>query len=76
MQYGIVGTGSVEIMNVSESETTTISNLMPSTNYSIQVAAINNAGTGNLSAIIFSLTQGIYTKHVVAEHHVFNLRTL
>ena len=36
----------------------TVSNLMPSTNYSIQVAAVNSAGTGPYSVAIVSKTNG------------------
>ena len=38
---------------------TTISGLMASTTYSIEVAAVNNAGTGLYSPVIMQLTQGI-----------------
>ena len=35
---------------------TTISGLMPSTNYSIEVAAVNSAGTGVYSTVIMGGT--------------------
>ena len=38
---------------------TTISNLTPSTTYNIQVAAVNNAGTGPFSNSISIMTLGI-----------------
>ena len=37
---------------------TTISGLTPSTNYSIEVAAVNSAGTGVYSAAVISETDG------------------
>ena len=37
----------------------TISSLTSSTTYSIQVAAVNSAGTGDFSNIMFQLTEGI-----------------
>ena len=48
VQYGVVGSGSTETVSVSGSSVTeaTISSLMLSTNYTIQVAAVNSAGTG------------------------------
>ena len=61
VQYGVVGSGSTQTMSVSVGSVTeaTISSLMPSTTYSIQVAAVNNAGTGEFSNIMFELTEGI-----------------
>ena len=48
VQYGVEGSGNTENMTVSGASTTqtTISGLNPSTTYSIQVAAVNSAGTG------------------------------
>ena len=48
VQYGVQGSGSTQTMNVSGGGVTeaTISSLMPSTTYSIQVAAVNSAGVG------------------------------
>ena len=60
VQYGVVGSDSTLPVSVSGSVTeTTISMLMPSTNYSIQVAAVNSGGTGVFSIIIFQLTHGM-----------------
>ena len=42
----------------SETETT-ISDLMPSTNYSIEVAAVNNAGTGEYSDTQTTIIDGM-----------------
>ena len=49
-------------MSVSGGETTqaVISGLIPSTNYSIEVAAVNSAGTGLYSNVAFQLTRGTY----------------
>ena len=46
--YGVQGNGSTQTRDVSGGSVTeaTISSLMPSTTYSIQVAAVNSAGTG------------------------------
>ena len=48
VQYGEVGSGSTQTMPVSGGSATeaTISGLKPSTAYSVQVAAMNSAGTG------------------------------
>ena len=36
-----------------------ISSLISSTTYSIRVAAVNSAGTGEFSNVMFQLTEGI-----------------
>ena len=61
VQYGEVGSGSTQTMPVSGGSATeaTISGLMPSTTYSIQVAAETSAGTGPYSAPQAALTAGI-----------------
>ena len=48
VRYGVVGSGNTQTMSISGGSVTeaTISSLMLSTNYSIQVAAVNSAGTG------------------------------
>ena len=48
VRYGEVGSGSTQTMSVSggTSTETTIAGLSSSTEYSIQVAAVNSAGTG------------------------------
>ena len=60
IQYGVVRSGSIQIMSVLESDTsqTTISGLRPATTYSIQVAAVNSAGIGVYSIPINQLTLG------------------
>ena len=58
MLYEEVGSGSTETMPVSGGSATecTISGLMLSTNYSIQVAAETSAGTGPYSDVIITNT--------------------
>ena len=48
VRYGVQGSGSTRTRDISEGDTrhTTISDLNPSTTYSIQVAAVNSAGVG------------------------------
>ena len=60
VQYGVQGNGSTQTMTVSGggSTQTIIFGLNPSTNYSIEVAAVNCVGTGVYSNVIFHLTQG------------------
>ena len=62
MRYDVLGNGSTQALNISGGETTqaVISELIPSTNYSIEVAAVNSAGTGLYSNVSFQLTRGIY----------------
>ena len=57
VRYGVQGSGT-QTMSVSGggATMTTISGLMPSTNYSIEVAAVNNAGIGLYSAVITVVT--------------------
>ena len=66
VRYGVVGSGSILIMSVSGGSVTkvTISSLMSSTVYSIEVAAVNSAGIGNYS--IISVVETFYmSKHYV-----------
>ena len=59
--YGEQGSGSTQILSISGGGVTMrlISGLTASTNYYIEVAAMNNMGTGPYSNIIFQLTEGI-----------------
>ena len=60
VQYGVEGSESNRNMNISGDATTqtTLSGLKPSTNYSIEVAAVNIAGPGVYSVDISSITLG------------------
>ena len=62
-----MGSGSTQTETVSgASETeTTISDLMPSTNYSIDVAAINKVGTGVYNDPLTTVTDGMKYKNTV-----------
>ena len=58
VQYGLLGSGSILVISVSGGSVTqlTISNLISSTFYSIQVSAVNSEGTGISSELVFSET--------------------
>ena len=60
VQYGMEGSGSTQMLAVNGADMTqtTIENLMSSTTYSIEVAAVNNAGTGVYSDPINEETDG------------------
>ena len=62
MRYGVqgsaVGDRTVEMVSGGDTTQTTISELSPSTAYSIEVAAVNSAGTGVYGERICS--QGTY----------------
>ena len=59
--YGVHGSSSTQTVNVTGGSTTeaTILNLTWSTNYSIEVAAVNEAGTGVYSENFSAKTEGI-----------------
>ena len=62
VQYGVMGSGNTMTMPVDGAATTeaTIDNLVSSTTYSIQVAAVNSEGTGVYSdPPTNQLTQGL-----------------
>ena len=61
VQYVVQGSGSTQTMNVTGGDTTEviITDLDPTTFYSIEVAAVNSAGTGVFSAVIYTITKGI-----------------
>ena len=63
VRYGVQGDGSTQTVSVSGGDTTetTISGLDSSTNYTIEVAAVNSAGTGVYSNAVYQLTQGSHT---------------
>ena len=60
VRYGVQGSKSTQTMSVSGGATTetTIAGLEFATNYSIEVAAVNNVGTGKYSVSISSITEG------------------
>ena len=76
VQYGAQGSGSTQTRDVSITEAT-ISSLMPSTTYSIQVAAVNSAGIGVYSdpPVIIETLPSKYTSVLctceVYEHLMF-----
>ena len=61
VQYGVHGSGSTQTLNVTGGATTEviITDLDPTTTYSIEVAAVNSAGAGVYSAVIYATTKGI-----------------
>ena len=65
MRYGVQGSGSSRTVNVLGAATTetTISELNSTTNYSIEVAAVNSAGIGNYSDPVIATTKGIHSIH-------------
>ena len=71
VRYGVQGqsiqTTSVLGADVTE---TTISSLLPSTTYSIEVAAVNSADTGPYSDPITTETEGIYFVKLLLLCHV------
>ena len=60
VQYGIEGSQSTQIVHVSGGSVTeaTISSLMSSTTYSIEVAAVNSGSTGVYSHPVTAQTAG------------------
>ena len=58
VRYGVQGSGSTQTVSVSGggATMTDISVLMASTTYSIEVAAVNSAGTGDYSPVIMKET--------------------
>ena len=60
VRYGVQGSGTTQIESVSGggATQTTISGLTQSTTYSIEVAALNNAGTGVYSLVTTAETEG------------------
>ena len=58
VQYGVTGSGGLQAISVSE-DNVTISDLVSSTKYMVQVAAINDAGIGVYSSPITANTDGM-----------------
>ena len=71
VRYGVHRSGNTQIMNVAGGTTTEviITDLDPTTTYSIEVAAVNSAGTGVYSVVIIATTKGIiiisYTSYLL-----------
>ena len=63
VRYGVQGSGSTQTMNVSGGAATEAmtSGLNSATNYSIEVAAVNSAGTGDYSNSISVTTSGTFS---------------
>ena len=61
VQYGVNGSGDTETMTVNGADMTqtTIEDLVSSTTYSIEVAAVNSAGAGEYSDPRNQLTRGM-----------------
>ena len=61
VQYGVVGSGNTQAMPVDGADTTqtTITDLTPSTTYSISVAGVNNQLIGVYSSAVNELTEGV-----------------
>ena len=70
VRYRVQVNGSTQSVSVSGggSTQTIIFGLIPSTNYSIEVAAVNSVGTGVYSNVIFQLTRGTCTQKSVRVH--------
>ena len=70
VQYGVHGSGNIQSMNVLGGITTeaTISGLNSATTYSIEVAAVNSAGTGDYSNSISATTSGTYNVLIPYTH--------
>ena len=66
VRYGVQGNGSTQAKNASggRATQTIISGLTPTTNYSIEVAAVNSVGTGVYSNVIFQLIRGTHSPQV------------
>ena len=60
MQYGLVGSGNIQAVRVlgGDVSQTTLSGLEPARTYSIEVAAMNDAGVGLYSDSKVQLTLG------------------
>ena len=74
VRYGVVESGSTQTTNVSGASVTetTISTLMPSTTYSIEVAAVNSAGTGSYSSTMHQLIAGMLVHQTDNNNYSFN----
>ena len=62
VQYEALGSGETQTISAF-GELSSLTNLMSSTTYSIKVAAVNSAGTGEFSPAIMTVTQPSEYKH-------------
>ena len=78
MRYGVQGSGRTQTVSVSGGDITEtiISGLDIATNYSIEVAAVNNAGIGVYSVPIISTTKGKDLSHCNIGFVKFSLQTV
>ena len=65
VRYAVQGSTQTVTVSGGGSTQTIISGLAPSTNYSIEVAAVNSVSTGVYSNVIFQLTQGTITHKIL-----------
>ena len=68
VQYGVMGSGNTPqtmVVDGADTTQTTIGDLMSSTTYSIQVAAVNSEGTGVYSDPITATTKGVHYIKVI-----------
>ena len=69
VRYGVVGSGNTETMNVTGSGAMISELIETSTNYSVEVAAVNSAGVGEYSDPIMVPTE---SKICCKNHLMFN----
>ena len=69
MRYGVQGSGTTQIVNISGGATTeaTISGLTPSTSYSLAVAAVNSAGIGVYTDLLNVTTDSKYNHYTMLD---------
>ena len=74
VRYGVQGDGNTQTESVSRGDTTEtiISGLQSSTNYSIELAAVNSAGIGVSSNPVNQLTQGMHVIIIIIVVTNFN----
>ena len=72
VRYGVQGDGSTQTVSVSGGDTseTTISGLDSSTNYAIEVAAVNSVGTGKYGSPTTETTDGIIRNYGYKKFYV------
>ena len=70
VRYGVMGSGSSEAVSGASETETIISDLMSSTTYVVEVAAVNGNGTGVYSNPISQLTRGLCVICIQPHHHI------